>query len=396
MSNDIKERASVLREEVRRFCADELPPDIARKGPAHFMLNKEEYLRWMRLLLERRWAVGHWPKEVGGLGWTTLESYIFEDELGRAGCPWVIPFGVKYVGPVIYTFGTDAQKQRFLPKIIANEEWWAQGYSEPSAGSDLAGLRTSPQRDGNHYIVNGQKSWTTYAQWADWIFCLVRTSKEEKAQQGISFLLIDMKAPGVTLKPVRTMDLCYHVNEVWFDNARVPMENLVGAEGGGWKIAKFLLVNERTNGNGIGKSVHAIHRLREEVTTPRDGHRLIDEPAWQQRIAELELRQMALEAASYQAVNDMLAGTETGGEASFLKLRANEVIQDILEARVDALGHAGSVLDPGALHGEVPPVLGPVDAPGILRYHLYNRAATIYGGSSEVQKNIIAKMVLGL
>jgi hypothetical protein len=361
------------------------------------MFDKDEYLRWMRLLQERRWATGHWPKEHGGLGWTTLECFAFEDELGRGGCPWVIPFGVKYVGPVIYTFGSEAQKQRFLPLIVDSSEWWAQGYSEPGAGSDLAGLRTQAVRDGDHYVVNGQKCWTTYAQWADWIFCLVRTSKEEKAQRGISFMLIDMKSPGVTVKPVRTMDMCHHVNEVWFDNVRVPAENIVGAEGDGWKLAKFLLVNERTNGVGLGMAARAVQRLRAiAAEMPQGSRRLIDDPVFQRRLAELELRQMALEASSYQALSDMQAGAESGAEASFLKLRSTELVQDIMEATVDALGHAGIVLDPATLHGEAPPLLGPQDGAGILRYHLYNRAATIYGGSSEVQKNIIAKMVLGL
>jgi alkylation response protein AidB-like acyl-CoA dehydrogenase len=389
MSAEIWERAERLRADIREFARTAMPADILRKSSRHLMLDKDEYVRWMRALQSRGWAVAHWPREYGGLGWSTLERFVFEDELGRAGCPWVIPFGVKYVGPVIYTFGTERQKQRFLPRIVTAEEWWAQGYSEPGAGSDLAALRTNAVRDGDHYVVNGQKAWTTYAQWADWMFCLVRTSRDERPQHGISFLLIDMRTPGVTVKPVRSMDMCHHVNEVWLENVRVPVENLVGEEGGGWKLAKFLLVNERTYGSGLGEAKFALDRLRALHREQRDG-------AFAQRIAELELRLFSLECVSYQALSDMGSGAETGAEASLLKIRASEMYQDILEATVDALGQAGIAYDPDSLHGEGPPPLGPDDAAGILRYHLYNRAATIYGGSTEIQRNIIAKSVLGL
>jgi alkylation response protein AidB-like acyl-CoA dehydrogenase len=396
MSTDLWQRAEQLRAEIREFVRTMLPADILRKGSQHLMLDKQEYVRWLQALQSKGWAVAHWPREYGGMGWSVLERFVFEDELGRASCPWLIPFGVKYVGPVIYTFGTDQQKQRFLPPIVATEEWWAQGYSEPGAGSDLASLRTSAERDGDHYIVNGQKCWTTYAQWADWMFCLVRTSREERVQNGISFLLIDMRSPGVTVKPVRTMDLCHHVNEVWLDNVRVPVANLVGEEGGGWKLAKFLLVNERTYGSGLGESRYALARLRSLLAEMFGSARLNDNGALGRRIAELELRVLALECVSYQALADMDAGSETGAEASLLKVRASETYQDIIEATADALGYAGIAYDPATLHGERPPPLGPDDAAGILRYHLYNRAATIYGGSTEVQRNIIAKSVLGL
>lgn len=389
MSAELRQRTERLRADIRKFVRTTMPADILRKSSQHLMLDKSEYVRWMRALQSKGWAVAHWPREYGGLGWSTLERFVLEDELGRSGCPWLIPFGVKYVGPVIYTFGNERQKQRFLPPIVAAEEWWAQGYSEPGAGSDLAALRTSAVRDGDHYIVNGQKAWTTYAQWADWMFCLVRTSRDDRPQHGISFLLIDMRSPGVTVKPVRSMDMCHHVNEVWLENVRVPVENLVGEEGGGWKLAKFLLVNERTYGSGLGESRAAIARLRALLADR-------NEAAFARRIVELELRLLALECVSYQALADMEHGAETGAEASLLKIRASEMYQDILEATVDALGYAGIAYDPDTLHGEGPPPLGPEDAGGILRYHLYNRAATIYGGSTEIQRNIIAKSVLGL
>jgi len=389
MSPDVWQRAEQLRGEIREFVRTTMPSDILRKSSQHLMLNKDEYVRWMQALQSRGWAVGHWPSEYGGLGWSTLERFVFEDELGRAGCPWIIPFGVKYVGPVIYTFGSEAQKERFLPPIVAAQEWWAQGYSEPGAGSDLSGLRTTAIRDGDHYIVNGQKAWTTYAQWADWMFCLVRTSREARPQQGISFLLIDMRSPGVSVQPVRTMDMCHHVNEVWLQNVRVPVANRVGAEGDGWALARFLLVNERTYGSGLGESKFALERLEALAAKQNNA-------ALRARIVELDLRLLALECVSYQTLADMMTGVETGGEASLLKVRASEMYQDILEATVDALGYAGIAFDAETLHGEAPPPLGPDDAGGIVRYHLYNRAATIYGGSAEIQRNIIAKSVLGL
>ncbi|NLY59354.1 MAG: acyl-CoA dehydrogenase, partial [Gammaproteobacteria bacterium] len=231
MSTQLLEKAQQLREAVRHFVAHEMPAELKAKSQRHQVLDKHDYLQWMQLLDRKGWAVAHWPEQYGGRQWSSLERFVFEDELARLGCPWIIPFGVKYVGPVIYTFGSEEQKQRFLPGIVKTEEFWAQGYSEPGAGSDLAGLRTRAVRNGDHYVVNGQKVWTTYAQWADWLFCLVRTGTDGKPQSGISFLLIDMRSPGVTVKPIDTMDGYQHVNEVWLEDVIVPAENLVGEEG---------------------------------------------------------------------------------------------------------------------------------------------------------------------
>jgi alkylation response protein AidB-like acyl-CoA dehydrogenase len=397
MTEEIRARAEGLRQEIRRFCREVMPADLRSKSQRHQVLDKEDYVRWMRLLQEQGWAVGHWPREYGGLAWSPLERFVFEDELARHGCPWVIPFGVKYVGPVIYAFGSEAQKQRFLPKIVTTEEFWAQGYSEPEAGSDLAGLRTVAVRDGDHYVVNGQKVWTTYAHWADWLFCLVRTDREARPQSGISFLLIDMKSPGVTVKEIRTMDGYRHVNEVWLENVRVPVENLIGEEGGGWTYAKFLLKNERTAGACVGMAWHALHRLQEVANEAApDSSRPIDNALIRNRIGMLELRYLALEKTAYRAVGAMTDGTENGGEASLIKLRGTELYQDIAEALVDLLGAAGVAWDPDALHSAGLPPLGPDDAGGIIKDHFYNRAATVFGGSSEIQRNIIAKAVLGL
>ncbi|MBD5805049.1 Acyl-CoA dehydrogenase [Azoarcus sp. Aa7] len=393
---EARQRAEGLKAAIRSFYDGVMPADLKRKSRLHQVLDKDDYVRWMRLLNDQGWAIGHWPKEYGGQAWSLLERFAFEDQLARLGCPWVIPFGVKYVGPVIYAFGSPEQKARFLPRIATTDEFWAQGYSEPGAGSDLAGLRTEAIRvassEGDHYVVNGQKVWTTYAQWADWLFCLVKTARGEQAQKSISFLLIDMRSPGVTVKPIPTMDGYHHVNEVWLENVRVPAENLVGAEGEGWTYAKYLLKNERTAGAIVGMAWHALERLKSLAAeaAPASRDRL------ETRIGELELRFMALEVASYQAVESMMRGTEHGAEASLIKLRGTELYQHIAEAAVDTLGLAGVAWDAAALHAAAPPPLGPEDAGGIIKDHFYNRAATIFGGASEIQRNIVAKGVLGL
>ena len=397
MNKKIREKAQRLQDEVRRFCREEMPAALLDKAHRHQVLDKADYVQWMQLLHAKGWVAGHWPVEHGGQEWSSLERFVFEDELARQGCPWIIPFGVKYVGPVIYSFGSEAQKQRFLPGILSTEEFWAQGYSEPNAGSDLAGLRTQAVRAGDHYVVNGQKVWTTYAQWADWLFCLVRTSNDGKPQNGISFLLIDMKSPGVTVKPIHTMDGYHHVNEVWLENVRVPVDNLVGEEGKGWSYAKFLLKNERTAGAIVGQARHVLDRLKKLAGERRaDGSRLLDEPQLRQRIGRFELRFMALQEVAYRAVEAMVEGSDDGGEASIIKIRGTELYQDISESLVEALGPAGIAFDVEALHSAGQPPLGPDDAGGILKEHFYNRAATIFGGSSEIQRNIIAKVVLGL
>jgi alkylation response protein AidB-like acyl-CoA dehydrogenase len=377
---DARERAQALRAQVRHFHACEMPAELARKSARHEVLDKADYEQWMRLLHAKGWAIAHWPAEHGGRGWSLLERFAFEDELARLGCPWIIPFGVKYVGPVLCAYGTPAQQQRFLPRIAASADWWAQGYSEPGAGSDLAALNTQAVRTGDRYVVNGQKVWTTYAQWADWMFCLVRTQRETKAQQGISFLLVDMRSPGVTVRPIGTMDGYHHVNEVWLQDVEVPLENLVGEEGRGWECAKFLLKNERTAGALVGMAWHALQRLRRAAAEAGRGA----DVALAHRIGELHLRLLALETLAYRAVEAMVAGTEHGAEASLIKLRATELYQALAEATIDVLGPAGVTFEAAD------------DAGGVVKDHLYNRAATIFGGASEIQRNIIAKTVLRL
>lgn len=384
----VRQRAAQLRQEVRAFCANDIPADLRDRSQRHQVLSKEDYVQWMRLLHQRGLSIAHWPVADGGQGWSALERFAFEDELSRLGLPWIIPFGVKYVGPVICRYGNAAQKQRFLPGIADTSVWWAQGYSEPGAGSDLAAVSTFAARDGDHYIVNGQKVWTTFAQWADWMFTLVRTRRSERPQDGISFLLIDMKSPGITVKPIRTMDGYRHVNEVWLQDVSVPVENLVGEENAGWTIAKFLLKNERTAGAIVGHAAHALHRLKQLPMT--------NQPLLCQRVIEFELRFMTLEVSAMAAVERMLTGREDGAEASLIKIRASELFQEIAEATVEALGPAGIAWDIEALHNGEPQPLPPADAGGIIKDHFYRRAATIYGGTTEVQRNIIAKAVLGL
>ena len=390
--------ADAFRDEVRRFCRDKLPAALKHKVMNNLLLEKEDYVLYLKLLHEQGWAVGHWPRRYGGCDWTPLQRYIFEEETTEAGAPWLIPFGVNYVGPIIYSFGSEAQKTRFLPAIRSSDEWWAQGYSEPGAGSDLAALRTRADRDGDSYVVSGQKVWTTYVQWSDWMFCLVRTSSEDRPQKGISFLLIDMKSPGITIRPIATMDRYPHVNEVFFDAVRVPVDNLVGNEGEGWTYAKVLLSNERVLVAEAGRSTRQLRRLRELAERSRpQAAPLAANPAFARRIAELELRLHVLKATCYESVAHAMAGVEPGAEASLMKIRGSELQQDIAEAMLDCLGLAGTVFDPDAAEGPgaLPPE-GPFEATGILRDHLHGRATTIYGGSNEIQRNIIAKAVLGL
>jgi alkylation response protein AidB-like acyl-CoA dehydrogenase len=387
-------KAEALRESVQEYCRTALPESLAEKAHRHQVLGKEDYDAWMKLLDSRGWATGHWPLESGGLGWSPLERFIFEDTLGREGMPWVLPFGVKYVGPVIYAFGSEEQKQRFLPSIKSNDEFWCQGYSEPNAGSDLyGGLSTFAELQGDHYVVNGQKVWTTYAQWADWIFCLVKTNRDPAARQNLSFLLIDMKSPGITVKAIDTMDGYRHVNEVFFENVKVPVCNLIGEQDKAKTYSNYLLKNERFTGFHVGWARHVLDRLWSHINKDlRGAHKA----AMQERASRFELRFMAFERMSYAAVESVMRGAEVGSEPSFVKIRGTELLQEIGETLVEALGMAGIARDVQALHEATMPPLGPDDAGGIIKDFFYNRAATIFGGSTEVQRNIVARGVLGL
>lgn len=384
----VRARADVLRAQAREFCANQVPADLRGRSQHHQVLSRDDYCEWMRLLRDQGWLTAHWPVADGGRDWTIAERFALEDELARLGLPWIIPAGVKYVGPVICRFGTVQQKARFLPGIRDSSVWWAQGYSEPGAGSDLAAVATSAERDGDCYRVTGQKLWTTYAQWADWMFALVRTKRTARPRDGISFLLIDMRSPGITVNPIQTMDGFAHVNEVWLRDVAVPVENRVGEENSGWTLSRFLLKNERTAGAMVGHASHALHRLKQMP--------LADKSPLRRRAAELELRFMVLEITASAMVERILTGQETGIEPSLIKIRASELYQDIAQTIIEALGPAGVVYDLDALHRGAAQPLPPFDAGGLVKDHLYRRAVTIYGGTTEIQRNIIAGAVLGL
>src|SRR4051812_12161335 len=315
-----------FRGEVRAFLASSLPSESSRKVLAGMEVSPDDTLRWQQALYRRGWGGPNWPAEFGGTGWDPVRQYIFEEESAAAGAPRLLPFGLKMVGPVIMRFGNATQQRRFLPRILSGEDWWAQGYSEPGSGSDLASLKTRAERRNDGYLVNGQKTWITLAQHADWIFCLVRTDPSAQKQQGISFLLIEMKSKGITVRPIITMDGGHEVNEVWFEDVAVPVENLVGQENKGWTYAKFLLGHERTNIAGVGASKRELHRLKQiAASLLKHGKPLIGDPAFAMRIAQVEIELMALEITNLRVLAAESARTAPGPEASLLKIKGTEI-----------------------------------------------------------------------
>ena len=324
-------------------------------------------------------------------------SSALDEETARADCIRLMPFGLTMVGPVIYTFGTPEQKAKFLPRILSGDDWWCQGYSEPGAGSDLASLRTKAERDGDHYVVNGQKTWTTMAQHADWGFFLVRTDPDAKQQEGISFLLIDMKSPGIEVRPIITLGGEHEVNEVFLDNVRVPVENRVYEENKGWTCAKFLLAHERTGIAGVAGSKRGIEKIKEIATTEMDGDRpLLSNPFFRRKVAELEMDLTALEYTELRTLAGEAAGKGPGPESSVLKIKGSEIQQRITELALEAAGHYGAPYFRGFGEGDNEHPIGPDWAHRTAPSYFNVRKTTIYGGSNEVQRQIIAKMVLGL
>ncbi|MCH8183071.1 MAG: acyl-CoA dehydrogenase family protein [Proteobacteria bacterium] len=387
-----------FRGEVRRFVAERLPADVKHKVENGLRLEKDDYLRWQKALYEKGWAAPGWPVEHGGPGWTPVQGYIFEQECALGDAPAVMPFGLNMVGPVIIEFGSEAQKARFLPRILSSEDWWCQGYSEPGAGSDLASLKMSAVRAGDHYAVNGAKTWTTLAQYADMIFCLVRTSASGKKQEGISFLLIDMKSPGVTVRPIVTFDGGQEINEVFFEDVEVPAENLVGEEGKGWTYAKFLLGHERVGIAQVARSKRQVERLKKIAAAEfKDGRPLADDPNFRAKISTVEIDLLALEHMELRILSDETAGQAPGPESSLLKIRGTEIQQEITELLVEAVGYYAAPYQPAFLRdGANDEPVGPGYAPALAPTYFNWRKASIYGGSNEIQKNIIAKAVLGL
>ena len=391
---------NAFREEVRAFFRDNLPDDIRSKMVDGEHVGKDDLVRWTRILNGHGWGAPHWPTEYGGTGWGPMKQYIYLEELQRFPAPTPLPFGVNMVGPVIYTFGSEPQKQRFLPRILNVDDWWCQGFSEPGAGSDLASLKTKAVRDGDHYIVNGQKTWTTLAQYADWIFCLVRTNPEAKKQEGISFLLIDMKTPGIEVRPIVTMDGGREVNEVFLTDVKVPAENLVGEENRGWDYAKFLLGNERVNIARVGMSKQRITRIRELAALEFAGSRpLIEDERFREKLASIEIDLKALELTQLRVVAADAKRGNTGKPdpaSSILKIKGSEIQQATTHLLMEVMGPFVLPYEGADDHGRNEPFDGPDYAAVTAPAYFNTRKVSIYGGSNEIQKNIIAKAVLGL
>ncbi len=392
-----------FRAEVRAFLQAEIPADIRDRMRSGRRVRKDDIVRWQKILYRRGWGAGMWPERFGGAGWSVVEQHIFEEECAAAGAPPQLAFSLRMVAPVLMTFANAAQQDYFLPRIIAGEDWWCQGYSEPGSGSDLASLRTSAVRRGDHYLVNGQKTWNTLGQHADWIFCLVRTSSELRPQQGISFLLIDMKTPGVTVRPIITLDGEHEINDIFFDNVEVPMQNLVGEENKGWTYAKFLLSHERTNNAGIGHCKRGLQRLKDIAAAQTvNGRPLIEDCRFRDRIARVELELMALEITNLRVLSAVSAESRAPGpEVSLLKIKGSEIIQQLAELQMHALGHDALPYVREALEADwVPePVFAEhyaAYAPPLTGQYFNQRKTTIYAGSTEIQKNIISKLILGL
>jgi alkylation response protein AidB-like acyl-CoA dehydrogenase len=386
-----------FQQEVRNFIAENYPEKLRSVQDEGHDLSKEDFLSWHRILAKKGWIAPAWPVEYGGTGWTPTQRFIWSEELAHADCIGTMPFGLSMVGPVIYTFGTPEQKARFLPGILSGDDWWCQGYSEPGAGSDLASLRTKAVRDGDHYIVNGQKTWTTMAQHADWGFFLVRTDPDAKAQEGISFLLIDMKSPGVTVRPIITLGGEHEVNEVWLEDVRVPVDQRVYEENKGWTCAKFLLAHERTGIAAVARSKRGVEKIKEIARTEMDGDKpLLANAFFKRKISELEIDLTALEFTELRSLAGVAAGKGPGPESSLLKIKGSEIQQRITELALEAVGHYGAPYFRGFGEGDNEHPIGPDYAHRAAPTYFNARKTTIYGGSNEIQRNIIAKMVLGI
>ena len=388
-----------FRDEVRAFFKASVPESVRRKMTESRHVPKDDFVTWQRVLNKRGWATPHWPVEWGGTGWSPVQQYLFLDELQQAPAPPPLQFGVSMLGPVLIAFGNDRQKKHFLPRIANLDDWWCQGFSEPGSGSDLASLRTSAKRDGDHYVVNGQKTWTTLAQYADWIFCLVRTDPAAKKQEGISFLLIDRKSKGVTVRPIITIDGGHEVNEVFFDDVRVPAENLVGEENKGWDYAKFLLGNERVGIARVGVTKERIRRLKRLARGERDGDRpMIEDQRFRERIALVEVELKALEMTQLRVVaaERNRKDKKPDPASSILKIKGSELQQAVTELALELAGPYAMPAPEEPDEGSNEPPIGPDWAGTVAPTYFNWRKISIYGGSNEIQKNIIAKAILGL
>ncbi|GGB62211.1 hypothetical protein GCM10011316_37720 [Roseibium aquae] len=388
-----EERA--FRDDVRAFFTEKLPAEIVDKVRQGRELTKADMEHWHAILNARGWLANTWPKEYGGAAWTPVQRHIYEEESCMANAPQVVPFGIYMLGPVIMAFGNDRQKAEILPRILSGADWWCQGYSEPGAGSDLASLKTRAVRDGAHYVINGQKTWTTLGQHANKIFCLVRTSTDGKPQQGISFILVDMDTPGVEVRPIRLIEGGHEVNEVFFTDVRVPAENLVGEENQGWTIAKFLLSHERTSIAGVGYSVKALDQLKTLAKRQRrSGKRLIDNPLFAARLSEIEIDLEAMKITNLRMLSNAQKNGAPGLESSILKIKGTVIRQALNDLSRRALGPAAAPFPSEDLDGNAAPV--PAEDRCHAATYFNNRKISIYGGSNEIQKNILSKAMLGL
>jgi len=391
-----------FRDEVRRFIAENYTEEMRAMNAQskNGYLDKEHMLQWQRALYRKGWAAPNWPAEYGGPGWTHAQRYVFETELAAAGTPLMSPMGLKMVGPVIMAFGTDAQKRQHLPAILASEVWWCQGYSEPGSGSDLASLQMKCEDKGDHFLLNGSKIWTTQAQWADWMFNLVRTTPSAKPQEGISFILVDMKTPGIKVESIVTLDLPVdgqqEINQVFYDDVKVPKDNLIGEADKGWTYAKYLLSFERGNSYapGLKRALAKVRRLA--GATDAAGARLIDDSAFAARLSALEIELSSMEFYELKLFSAMSTGQRLGAESSMLKCKGTEIQQAISEVALETVGYYAMpfIQDTWAKINEPRP--GPDYAAPIAPYYFNLRKASIYAGSNEIQRNIMAKAVLGL
>ncbi|PHR21814.1 MAG: pimeloyl-CoA dehydrogenase large subunit [Sphingopyxis sp.] len=398
MNLEFTEEEKAFRAEVREFIDNNYPENIGTRGVQDEM-SREDMLAWHKILGKKGWSVPAWPKEYGGTDWTPTQRYIWSEENARKNTVMPLPFGVAMVGPVIYTFGNEEQKAQHLPGIRSGDVWWCQGYSEPGAGSDLASLKTTAVRDGDDYIINGQKTWTTLAQHADWGFFLCRTDPDApKPQMGISFILVDMNTPGIEVRPIKLIDGGYEVNEVWLTDVRVPATNLIGEENKGWTYAKFLLAHERSGIAGVARSKRGVEQLKEIAASEMlDGKPLIEDMGFATKISQLEIDLSALEITELRTLAGEQAGKGPGPESSLLKVKGTEIQQRLTELTLEAVGYYGapdfrSFPDDGS--NDFP--IGPDYAHHAAPTYFNMRKTSIYGGSNEIQRNIITKMILGL
>ncbi|MEN0651744.1 MULTISPECIES: acyl-CoA dehydrogenase family protein [Hyphobacterium] len=398
MDLNYTDEQNAFRAEVRGYLEEALPKRLSQKVAGGKRLNKADYDLWHDILYTRGWRAPNWPKEYGGTGWDAVQRHIFDEETARIHAPRAVPFGINMLGPVLQEFGTQAQKDYYLPRMLKGEDWWCQGYSEPGAGSDLASVRTTAVRDGDHYVVNGQKTWTTLGQHADKIFCLVRTSKEGKPQEGISFLLVDMETPGVEVRPIVLLDGEAEVNEVWFSDVKVPVENLVGEENKGWTYAKYLLTHERTNVAGVGFATEGYNSLKRIASREYSGGRpLIENPYFAAKMARVEIDLMTLQTTNLRMIAKTASGQAPGAESSMLKILGSVIRQEINVLTREAAGpyalpFVSELLDEDS---NAEPV-GPDYAMPATQSYFNNRKLSIYGGSNEVQRGIISKAILEL